>query len=269
MTASDYSFGLRLLDDPANGYYVDACDVPSAPAELLEYPLGNYEGAIVSGVRYGESDAMVRVKVEGSAQATTETRVSALVTDLYRAQQQLKLGYVDERFWLARLQGRPTITRLTHGMFQVEASFRTTNAFAFANSSSSLINNAALSLVSGTHYSKLMQPTVGGNMYSRPVINITVPGGGPYGMTQIYIENEALTPTPRLTITRAFLAGDFIEIDAETLSVLVNAVQTDYAGQFILLDPRVSAVNDLRVHAIATSTPTLNVQLLWRPRFAA
>lgn len=266
MAAGEYSFGARILDDGVT-FFVVECEPPAAPVELLEYPLANYEGSVVSGWHYAESDARLRIAVAGATQAATEASVRALVADLYRAQQQLKLGYADERYWLARLSGQPRITRRTHGFFEVEVEMRTQTSFAWAFLPSSLGLQTALTLVSGTTYHHLHQPAIGGNLYSRPTITITVVAAN--GMTQLRIENQTLSPVPALIIDRVFANSDVIVIDSATYSVTVNGVATDYEGQFPLLDPRISATNDIDIQATATSAPNLNMGIAWRDRYGA
>lgn len=269
-----YAFGSRALDDIDSGgsYLVYKCKAPSAPVELLEHSLGRYEGSHVSDWRYGEGMAELGIAVFGDDAVATELARDTLLRDLYRGQQQLKLGLADERYWLARLAGAPVIEKRNDGLHMIEARFRPESAFAYATAPGVLtVGPSALTSLGGGEYVLELAPTVGGNIYARPLITITFPaaGGSPFGVTSLWVKNNSFSPAPALYVDRTYAASNILTIDCSTFAVEVNGSPVDFAGQFITLDPREGTTNDIEVHVLASSTPTLTAKLDWTPRWSA
>lgn len=138
---------------------------------------------------------------------------------------------------------------------------------AYANASSSKVDNTALSLVSGSEYAKSILVTPGGNAPARPTISITIPAATSYGISQIEISNESLGGINYLKIIEGLVAGDIVVIDTQNHSVQVNGSEHIFSGNLELtLDPRLGD-NTIRIGVLATSTPTLNCSIAWNARY--
>lgn len=269
MAAGDYAFGARVLDDGVT-YFVTKCKPPASPVALSETALAKFEGSKVSDWTYQEHDCPIEMHVFGANAAATEAARDALIKDLYRGQQNLKLGYQDERYWLARLAGEPMITKKTNGVHMVEAKFRTVKSFAFANAASTATTGAAaLAAVAGSEYKATLTPAPGGNIYNRPVFTITVPHAAAYGITSLWIVNVTAGAAQTIYVDRAYVVDDVLIVDCENLTTRVNGVAVDPGGSFPFLDPREGATNTVELHVLATSLPTLTFKADWTPRFAA
>lgn len=267
MAAGDYAFGTFLLEDPANGYAVVGGEPPSPALTVARERIAIRDGSVPTYTRFEEALGTLTILIKGSTFQATEDRLDALLLALARGEQTLKLGYQDERYWLARFMNGARVTKVTGVYYNASIDYVAPSAFAYAASASSLTNNSALSNVSGSHYKKTLTPTVGGSIYSWPIITITIPGGGPYGLSSIWVVNASASPNQQITITRTFAASDVIVIDCAGQSVTVNGVEVDFSGQFLSLDPRIDTTNSIEIHGTASSTPTLNVSLDWTKRF--
>lgn len=122
----------------------------------------------------------------------------------------------------------------------------------------------------GVSFAYTLTPTVGGTIYSRPRITITIPNAGTdYGITRIRILNTTANPDQEFVVSRAFVPGDVLVIDSDTFICQVNGVPADFSGQFITLDPRLGSTNSIVIYALATDAPSLTPLLEWTSRFAA
>lgn len=269
MTAGDYLWGVTNLNDGVNVITLEAAP-PTVPVELLSLPVGRIEGDAFADTRFKDRQIPVKLAVFGSDAAATETALDNLVAQLYRGAQNLTLGYQDERYWSCRLEDMKT-TKINRIRYELDVLFKTFGAFGYAKTASAFSDAAALSTVSGNLREKLMQPAVGGTIYARPVITITFPaaGGSPFGTTELWVSNESLSPSPTIHVAASFAASDVLVIDCAAMTVKLNGVEVDFSGQFITLDPRVGAANDILLQTTSTSLPTLTFALAWRNRFAS
>jgi hypothetical protein len=77
-------------------------------------------------------------------------------------------------------------------------------------------------LVSGSEYKYAWAVAPGGTAPSQPKFTITIPAGGPYGMSKLWVINNSLSPPLKLVIIKAFAANDVIEIDSSLFETTVN-----------------------------------------------
>ena len=122
----------------------------------------------------------------------------------------------------------------------------------------------------GVSFSYTLTPTVGGTIYSRPRLTITIPNAGiDYGISKIRILNTTASPDQEFIVTRVFVPGDVLVIDSDTFLCQVNGVPADFSGQFVTLDPRLGTTNSIVIYAVATDAPSLTPVLDWTSRYAA
>lgn len=267
MAAGDYAFGSFLLEDQAAGYSVIAGEPPTAPRTVGRHALAVRDGSVAVLTRYEEALGSLTVMVTGATFQQTEDRYDALLKTTARSVQALKLGFQDERYWLAEFVGTPVVNKITGLYYTVALDYVATSAHAYAAAASSEIDTSALANVSGNHYSKTVPVDIEGSIKAWPVITIAVPSGGPYGMTSIWVTNGDSPTLTTLQVVRAWAADEVLVIDSVAQSVTVDGVEVDYSGQFPALDPADNATNDIEIHCMATSTPTLEVEIAWRERY--
>lgn len=260
------TFGARNLHDYTN-YHLHGADLPAVQVGLSIEQLAGIEAASLTLIRYPSAIASLQGVVEADTEALVRAARDDLLKDLSNGEQQLRLGLDDERYWLARLQ-QATFTRINDGAYRYSAEMALLRPFAYANAAnSSVVNNSALTLVTGSHYSKSLSVPVGGNVFTWPTITIAVPGGGPYGLTSVWVVNAQTSQV--LTVLRTYAVSEtlIIETDIALQTVKVNGVAVDYFGGFPYLNPQLGATNDIEIHATATSVPTLNVTIASRNRY--
>lgn len=121
---------------------------------------------------------------------------------------------------------------------------------------------------SSLRFAYTLTPTIGGDIYSRPVFMLTVPNAGTnYNISQIRLVNTTVTPNQEIDITFAFQPGDVLTIDCSAYTVKVNGIPVDFAGQFPVLDPRAGATNNFVLYALATDQPTVTPEIDWTSRW--
>lgn len=263
------TFGSFNLDNVANGYAVLRADPPPINQEILRSPL-YYEGSQASKYRWPELPITIEGVVSGATQIETRQRYDALVLALANGENNLKLGYDDARYWEATLLNiQPTrLATINPLVISYIAQFICLSPFAFNASEDSEVSSDALTLVSGSEYSKQIPVDVNGTIYVNPTITIgPFPVAGPYGTTAVWITNTSNDPDHYLRINHTFIDGDTIIINSQSKSVKLNGVETNYSGRFPTLDPRPTNTNILELHSLSSSTPTIPVTVTWRPRY--
>lgn len=136
MAAYDVSFGSFLMN---TGSYTVTRDLPiqASGPEQLRQPFAVREGSAVVQTRSGERVIQVNGSVAGADAATMQANRDALVLALGNGQQNLKVGYADERYYKARLMGEVTQSRLGGPLLWFyAATFLLADPFAYAASAS-------------------------------------------------------------------------------------------------------------------------------------
>lgn len=269
MAAYEISFGGVDLNDGSAYRVLRSTPIRAAGPVLQHSELAAREGAIVTDTRHPSRMIDLSGVVQAADFDTLEDNRDALVRALSNGVQALKLGYQDERYWNARLVGEVEQERLggPRAWFW-KARLLAADPFAYAAAATTTNDNNALSNIAGSLYKKAIAVTVGGNIYSRPTLTITVPSGGPYGMTRIAVINATVSPTEALTVLRTWAADEVLVINCDTFSVTVDGVEVNYAGNFPVFDRRAGTTNSIEVHATASSTPTLNCSFVHTPRWS-
>lgn len=260
-------FGARHLNTGIN-FIVDSINSLDAPnLELAAYPLGTTDGSSGGFTRYAAKQLTVNGRLIARSIVGKQQLVDWLGRDLAKGLQKLYVGAPDDRYYYARLQG--SLTFQASMEFPQETGYAAPllalDPFAYANVASSSVNNAQSTTVSGDQRHKVLTLTPGGSIYSWPLVTITVPAGGPYGTTSIWVTN--ITTGQTITIARTWAANDILLIDCAAKTVTVNGVRVDYAGTFPYLDPRQGATNAFEINSTSTSQPTLNTTVAWTSRF--
>lgn len=268
MSGAEISFGARQLNDGINfrASVLSSYKIAAAPTPVF-VPYVTREGSIFIADRYEARQVVIAGSVLGYPKYVLETNRDELILDLLKGEQNLKLGYEDLRYWTARVSGEikqsgPTLPHV----WLYQATFELANPFANAYSANAdVVNNSALTLVSGTEYSKTFSVPVGGTAFNRPVFTVVVPAGGPYGLTSIWVEN--LSTGMQTNVSRTWAALDSLVIDTNAFTVKVNGTSVDMTGSFPVLDPT-KGDNTIVIHGVASSAPTLNVTIASRSRYA-
>lgn len=271
MALGSVKWGTLNLNDYTN-YTVlpSGLSLPKLQPSLNTMPFATNEGSNLAFERYGEVSATIRGwfspsgDTEVAVQASRDTLAAAL-----QGENDLRLGFVDERYWRARFNGVQFDYINPLGL-EYQANFQCLKPFAYANAAeTNVVNNSALSVVAGTLYKKSINVPTAGNMYTWPSFTIAVPAGGPYGMTEIWIFN--VTTGQSMIIARTFAASQSYTFDMDAQTYFwTNAsplpVPVNYTGQRVYLTPATTP-NVIEIYARATSTPTLNVTIAYRSRF--
>ena len=136
MAAGDFSFGNRLLNDNVN-FFVETAQPPAAPQNLERDDFARREGGMITYIRYRAHVITVVGTIRSLTSASDcESLKDALFADLYTGEQNLKLGYQDERYWKATLDGEALTWRMHGLMYKYEAHFWAPDSFAYALSPS-------------------------------------------------------------------------------------------------------------------------------------
>lgn len=274
MAAGDVAFGAFNLNDKVNYIVRRTLPVNFLGPEIHRVPLAVREGSITGFRRFPERVVEIPGAVKGSSIADLELKRDALTMALLNGVQNLKLGFQDERYFIAELEA---------GLFDEEpmgngsvivwtylAQFVVTDPFAYAVAAETTFLDAAASTnVSGDHYVKSLTPTVGGTIYTRPIIEIVIPGvgGAPFGTTQIWVVNSTVFPPQQILIEAVFTSASIILIDTQQELVTIDDVPVDFSGVFPIMDPRAGATNTIEIHSTSTSTPTFGVSIDWTKRY--
>lgn len=268
MALGTVKWGTLNLNDLTN-YVVSDVRIPEWRTDVQSMAQASArEGSIVAFERYPE----VPAGIEGwfSAPADTATAVQAardVLNLALRGENDLRLGFVDERYWRARFKAI-SYQYINEVGFSYSAEFACLKPFAYANAAASnVVDNGALSLQSAGIYMKSINVPVAGTIHNWPTITIGVPAGGPYGMTAFYIVNT--TTGQQYRVTRSFVASQTYTLNFDTQSYVGTAIGTFpflYTGQRLYLNPPTTP-NVIQVWALATSTPTLNVTIAYRNRY--
>jgi hypothetical protein len=275
MAAGDWAAGSIVLNDSIN-YFVPSDNTDpkftSAPVKLNRLPLARREGSIVGLNRWQENLINIHGLVYSTAGLSDlETKFDALMKQFNNGPFNLKVGWQDERYWKSYLAGPVQLHRLGPQIDYV-APLVAVEAFGYAAAAATPVtDNSALTSDGSNNYHKDIVVTPGGNAPTRPVFTIAVPAGGPYGLTQIAVQNLTASGQPVIRAPRTYSALDTLTIDTDTYKVSIQTGQSvDFAGTVnLILDPRPGTTNTIRILAIATSIPTLNVTINWTPRWFA
>lgn len=269
MTAGEISFGGLNLNDGTSYRTRGPLIIPGSGPELMNKSLANREGDIVVDMRYPSKRIPLSGSIHGGSPATLENNLDALVKTLNNGRQIFKPGWQDERYYLAELNSGLKIARAPlNRFFMYEAELLLADPFAYAPSVSTVgPDGAASTNLAGTHYSKTLTATPGGNM-STPLI-FTLEVLTLAGTQAIWLLCPDIPGTPTLVITRTWSVLDILVVNTAEQSVQVNGVEVDYTGAFPMLDPRASATNSIEIHSISTSTPTFNAGFNWTKRYSA
>lgn len=260
------SFGARNLNDLTN-YVVHprGIKLPDISTLLQHLPLATLEGSDLSLVRYPELISEINGWIHADTEQAAQDARDAMILDLSRDEQNLRLGHLDNRYWRARLQDIKFEVINPLG-YDYHATFAVLRPFAYANSANAnVVDNNALTLVAGNHYRKVISVPVGGTIHNWPTITLTF-AGGPFGTTEVWVYN-ASTGQQTMIDDTGFSANDVIEMNSDLEIVTVEGVPWHFQGQFIYLDPRAGVSNSIEIHTTSTSVPTINATIASRNRY--
>jgi len=231
----------------------------------------NFNSAKLLGTRYASREIVIKGWVKGTTVDNLWNNWGALQLKFSGDAKQLK-AYRDsaDRYYVATLRSLSAPQTVENLLWiAYEAIFTVATPFALAAAASQNVqSNKALTLVSGNEYKYGWTIAAGGTVFADAKFTIDIPVGGPYGMTKLWIVNTSLIPPLKLMVTETFAASDQIVIDGETYEVKINGTPAgNTEGAFPVLDPRILLGNELEIHAIATSQPTLSVTTDWRKRY--
>lgn len=268
----DIAFGTYLLN--LEPFHVDDLQVYDAPEVVwANLPRLVRPGVGVSGQQLGPNGKVVtiqgRIVAQRRSRSTMVMHTDLMKRALVNLISDLKTGYTDNRVYLnARLSGMLALAwpEDSTPVIRWTAAFLCPDPLP-ALPQVSLVDNTALSTVAGNHRRKILAPAPGGSAFTYPVITITMPAGGPYGTTSIWVINSTVTPNEQITVNATFAANDVLVIDCDSMTVTLNGVAHDYFGKFPRLDRQAGATNNLEIHTTSTSLPTLNTTTTWRPRY--
>jgi hypothetical protein len=265
------TFGTFCFDDGLSYGVEGVDDSLTAELDLLSEEMARRPGAKLLGSRYRSRRLSIRGWVVGDTPDALQEKWQALELAFSREAQNLKTFLAgDARHYVAGpavIRG-PVNSGARPCLAQYEAEFLLADPFAVADTASQDSQpNKLLSLVVAGEYRYVWTIAPGGTAPSQPKFTITIPAGGPYGMTKLWIINDSLSPPLKLVVIKAFAANDVIVIDSALFDATVNAVAAaNTEGAYPSLDPR-TASNALEVHALATSAPTLSITTDWTPRY--
>lgn len=245
-------------------YVVNGLTYPGFVNSITRLGRAAAAGSVASFIRNPEVEFSIEGWIHGDTEAAVEASRDALLIAL-RGEMEVRLGFQDLRYWLARLTAIEWEIINPLG-YAYSAEFVALEPFAYANAAATdVTSTTALSLVSGSTYKKTVNVPVAGTALTWPYITVEIPAGGPYGITEIYVYNPATDQRIQL-LPSAFAASDIFTLDGENGEYKQDGVEIDYYGQGIQLDPA-AGTNALEVWAVATSTPTLNVTVAYRNRY--
>lgn len=139
MAAFDVSFGSFNMND--GGSYIVTRDLPIGVAgpDILRAPFAVREGSANMQRRQAERSIDINGSVSGAGAATMQANRDALVLALGNGEQALKLGYADERYYMASLMGEVKQQRLGGPLIWFyTATFQLSDPYAYAASASIL-----------------------------------------------------------------------------------------------------------------------------------
>lgn len=134
--AASYKFGTFTLDDGGTNYLVRQAFPPASPIDSYRMAMAVREGSVVAQRRYSENGIKVMGTVRGATFTATEALLDALIAALNNGVQHLTIGYVDDRYWLASLDGKVLVTKMAGVIYEYEADFLLADPFAYAASAS-------------------------------------------------------------------------------------------------------------------------------------
>lgn len=237
-------------DLQANGCRVTFTDVYSPPANDIQADsLAERDGVLITQQRYKSKP----FKVEGLLRAATRTAVEQLRDTFLAAMSQKNQTFdIDyngsTRRYLASAENIVLSgTSLTTFAFSV--SFLSPDGVGWDLETLELI--APTSVTSTTTDIPL---TIGGTYMAAPTIVMTINTMTGAATNTISIGNGATLRT--MSITRAWSAGDTLEVDALAGTVYVNSIATDFEGQLPTFAPgagSLSYVDDLTTRGVTVS----------------
>lgn len=266
---AEVSFGGFQLND--GSFHVDDLDVYSTPArQVARLPHLTRPGSVVSQRRDPERTVRISgsIPARGKSIATMERLLDRLKARLISGVQDLKVGYLDGRYFAnAEIDGEINVNWELASRQRIlwTAQFLCVDPYMYAVDAETLTDNTALASEGGGVYSKTLSVPVGGSANSFPIITVVMPVAGPYGMTQLILRNTTYDLNYQTKLDRTFADNDEVIADSPAISFKLNNVEHDFSGRLLEFVPNVT--NSLIIRATATSTPTLNMSVVWTPRW--
>lgn len=224
-----------------DGYDLQSADIivskiehDNIPAkELRRYRLVRADGEIITDSRFGGK----RILVIGRLKATSSNLLEYFLDDFRAAM----AGYGKENKQLLieytgggtnRVYNKSTCVSLsidrrqgTTNFGEFQAEFISTLPYGESESPVVIESNYPVAI------SPLTIPVnFGGNARQKPVMELTVTSFTGASINTISLKND--TTGVGISISRAFVAGDVIEIDVPNMIVKVNGNEVDYSGAF-------------------------------------
>lgn len=268
----DIAYGSYIINRPP--FFVDSINVYSAP-NLAVSRLARLTrpGSIISQSRIEEKivELTGRIVPEKRSRQTILTHIDRFKTALLNTELPiLSVGYPDGRSYRGvQVVGEIEVAweEASYNSIPWTVQFLCPNPLLTHNILQFVTDNDPLTLVSGSEYRKILTIEPGGTAFSYLRFLITIPSGSSFGISSIKIVNTTVEGDPQIVVQETYLADDQLLIAGEELVVSINDVPTDFEGQFIPADRRAGSTNTIEIWATATSTPTLNVAVTWRPRW--
>ncbi len=236
----------------------DVTDAQTPDHTVTLFNLARANGGVVTNNLY----AIKTIKIQGTLVAASLTAIEALI-DTFHAifagtqDKNLDLGYNGST---RRYVCTPTVVTVSRPVraaswakFDIEL---VSTEFGKDTSTTTLVSGATHTTSSNTQ-----ALTIGGSAYSQKLrVQITVTAATGLTTKAITIQNG--TSLESLTVTRTWVVGDVLEVDAVANTVKVNGTVTDYTGLIFTFAP--GTPNLVTTNTFTTRTLTLTVDYVKR-----
>lgn len=215
----------------ANGVTVTGTDVYSAPTNAIQADeLAERDGALIVKQQYQKKTFTVEGIIRKATIVELEQALDAFKLAMSKKNQGFDVDYAGGiRRYLVSAQNNIISQRgITSAGFSIQ--FLSPDGMGWDLDSTVLISPTAVTLSNQT-----VSLNVGGSYKADPLIKVTVAAVTGGVAKTITLSNAATLRS--IAVTRTWVAGDVLEVDALKGSVLVNGAAHDFSGQLLSFEP--------------------------------